>query len=135
MANTMPQIEIIFKQLAGTAVARSAQGIAALIVLDDTDKSFDTLTLTSVTDLDATKFTAANAGYIKDVLTGVPSKLIVIRVDADSEAVVSDAVAALGVTRYNWIGLVGGAAEDRSRPSRLYQSSGGRWRYEKGSCF
>ncbi|MDU0200163.1 phage tail sheath C-terminal domain-containing protein [Paenibacillus sp. MAH-36] len=110
----MPKIEVIFKQLAASAVARSAQGIAVLIVLDDTDDSFDILTLTSITDLDPTLFTAGNVANIKDALAGVPSKLIVVRVDTDSATVVNDAIAALGITKYNWIGLVGGDNGDQT---------------------
>ena len=38
MAITMPKIEVTFRQQATSLIARSARGVAVLIVRDDTDK-------------------------------------------------------------------------------------------------
>ena len=38
---TLPQIDIMFKQLANTFVERSERGIPILIIRDNTDKSFN----------------------------------------------------------------------------------------------
>ena len=40
MAITMPKIEVTFRQQATSLIARSARGVAVLIVRDDTNKTF-----------------------------------------------------------------------------------------------
>lgn len=55
MAVTMPTIEVVFKQLAGSLIERSERGIAILIVKDDTDQSFSYKSYSDITQLDEDK--------------------------------------------------------------------------------
>nr|DAD95067.1 MAG TPA: tail protein [Siphoviridae sp. ctVqj4] len=114
MAVTMPSIEVVFKQLAGSLIERSERGIAILIIKDDTDKSFFYRMYKDATevDKDAKKFTDENLKAIKDVLSFQVSKLYVYRIDA-TEGVLSDALKL--IQRYvktGWITIANGTTEE-----------------------
>jgi len=80
----LPEIIIEFSTLAATAIQRSARGIVALILKDSTDVTFDTKIYTSISEIVAEDWTAANKDYIERAFLGVPSKVIVERVAADA---------------------------------------------------
>ncbi|MED5017930.1 phage tail sheath C-terminal domain-containing protein [Paenibacillus chibensis] len=114
MAIGLPTIDIIFKKLAATLVTRSASGIVALIVKDDTDSTHAVKEYTSVLQIDATKFTMSNVQYIKDVFLGGAAKVIVAPVATDSVAVIGDAIKTIGSRKYNWIGLAEGKDDEQT---------------------
>lgn len=115
MAIGMPSIDIIFKKLAATLIQRSTRGIVALIVKDDTLGATPVLNeYSSSLAVEATKFTATNVQYIKDVLTGGAAKVYVASVPTTSTTVVADAIAAIGSRKYNWIGLAEGTATEQA---------------------
>jgi len=89
---TLPNIEVIFKQLAGSLIERSARGIAILIVKDNTNKTFDLKEYKTIlgVEQDKTKYTTANLQYIKDIFNFSVNKVVVIRIDADGD--VADAL-------------------------------------------
>ncbi|KAF9116916.1 hypothetical protein BGX30_005816 [Mortierella sp. GBA39] len=101
MAIGLPTIDITFKKLAATLVTRSASGIVALIVKDDTDTTHEVKEYKSTLQIDATKFTVSNVQYIKDVFLGGASKVIVVPV-------------AIGSRKYNWIGLAEGKDDEQT---------------------
>lgn len=109
----LPKIEINFKQLAVSAVQRSARGIVALIIKDDTDSNFDIVEYKSSTEIETNKFTKENASCIKDAFLGTPAKVIIVRVDTTSTDVVADAIAILAGKKYNWIGLAEGTPTEQ----------------------
>lgn len=110
---TLPSIEIIFKQLAGTLIQRSARGIAILIVKDDTSTTFKYKEYKSIAGLDADKdlYTAANLQYIKDIFNFALNKVAVIRI-----ATTGTIGEALTVVEKNiktgWITIADGTQED-----------------------
>lgn len=77
----LPVIDISFKQLAKSAVARSQRGIVALILKDTTKAS---LTVFDEGDIPAS-LTEANQALIKDVLKGSPNKIELFVLGADNE--------------------------------------------------
>lgn len=76
----LPEILIEFKTQGTTAIQRSARGIVALILKDDTDTSFDTKIYRSIDEIDAADWTAANKDYIEKAFLGTPSMVIVERI-------------------------------------------------------
>ncbi|NMM52152.1 phage tail sheath C-terminal domain-containing protein [Paenibacillus aquistagni] len=114
MAIGLPQIEITFSSLARTAVQRSARGIVALIVKDDTDTSFSVKEYKLASEVEKAAFTAENVKYIQDVLGGGASKVIVARVSVDSTEATEEAIQAIGKKKYNWIGHATGAAAEHT---------------------
>ncbi len=75
----LPSINIIFKTKGVTAIKRSARGIVALVIKDDTEGGKPFEVFKSVADIDFTKFTKRNYEYLKLIYEGSPSKVIVIR--------------------------------------------------------
>lgn len=105
---TLPLLEINFKQLANTFIARSERGVAILIIRDDTDKTFNYKEYDEQEDLDKDKalFTADNFTYLSDILSFGVAKLSVIRINvADTINVGLDLVATKLKT--GWITTVG----------------------------
>jgi hypothetical protein len=82
----LPNIDIEFKKAASTLITRSERGVAGLIIRDTTDASNTiSYTYTALKDIDATKFTAANAQYIEDCFVGNPNRVIVVRIKDEDE--------------------------------------------------
>lgn len=111
----MPKLDIIFKGLGVSAVARGSKGVAILIIKDDTNKTFDFVTYRSYADLTSTesaKYTADNLQYIKDALDGTPLKLIVARMDV-AGTLADMLVKIRGIAPRNcWIGMAAGTTVD-----------------------
>lgn len=79
----LPQINIEFTGRAVTAVQRSAMGIVALIIKDDTP-TFTTKEYRDVSEIESTDYTAKNLDYIQKTFLGTPSKVIVEVLPADA---------------------------------------------------
>lgn len=98
----LPQIEIEFKAKAVSAVKRSAMGIVALILRDDTEAEGIT-TIKSVEDLDSTQWTVENADYINKTLLGTPSKVVVVRVG--EETPIANVLKTLNSIKFNYLAM------------------------------
>mgnify|MGYP007120241130 CR=1 FL=1 len=81
----LPEIIIEFKTKGVTAIKRSARGIVAIVLKDDTEEGQALNIYKSVLDVDPTHFTARNYEYLKLVYEGSPSKTIAPRVSVMSE--------------------------------------------------
>ncbi|MCT4593582.1 MAG: phage tail sheath subtilisin-like domain-containing protein [Anaeromicrobium sp.] len=75
----LPQIMIEFKTKGVSAVVRSARGIVALILKDDTG-AFDTKVYKSISEVEDGHWTEDNRDYILKTFMGTPSKVIVERI-------------------------------------------------------
>ena len=112
---TLPNIEISFKQLAGSLIQRSARGTAILIVRDNTDQTFDLKQYKNITAVgaDADKYTATNLQYIKDIFNFALNTVAVVRIGV--EQTVSEA---LNIIEHNiktgWITVADGTTNDFS---------------------
>lgn len=109
----LPTIEIIFKQLASTLIARSQRGIAVLVVRDDTDATFAARTYRSQRELleDRARYTEANYRHLADAMTFAPYKLIAVRIAADGT--MADALDIVEKTvKTGWVSIVGEAADE-----------------------
>lgn len=114
MAITMPNVEVIFKQLAGSLIERSERGIAILIIKDDTDQTFNYKSYSDITQLDEDKekYTDDNYNAIKDCLTFSPVKCYVFRIDVEGGNL-SDALKNMeSHVKTGWITVAGGQTED-----------------------
>lgn len=97
-----PTIDVLFKQLATSAVNRSARGIVALIIKDDTNETFQTKVYKNATEIETALFTATNAQLINDCFFGIPSKVIVIRIG--TEAAIATALIIAAGLKFDYIG-------------------------------
>lgn len=99
----LPQINIDFTGKAVSAITRSARGIVALILKDDTSV-FDSIEYTSIEEIEATDWTADNLDYIKKTFLGTPSKVIVERLDTTAIDY-TDALTRLGSKKWNYLAI------------------------------
>lgn len=108
MSVTMPVIQTIFKQLAGSIVQRSTRGTAILIIRDDTEggKPITQYADTAAAQRDTALYTAANLAAICDVLAFAPAKTYVVRIS--TTAAIADALSLISRNIKNgWITVCG----------------------------
>lgn len=75
----LPEIIIKFKGLAVSAIARSARGIVAVLLIDDTEGGKELNVYNSITDIDFENWTETNYGYLKLIFEGSPVSVIALR--------------------------------------------------------
>ena len=110
---TLPNIEVIFKQLAGSLVTRSARGIAILIIRDMTDITFSYKEYKNITELDTDKllYSATNLQYIKDIFNFALNKVAIVRVGTTGTA--AEALIELEKNiKSGWVTVADGTTED-----------------------
>lgn len=113
LAIKMPNVEVIFKQLAGSLVERSERGYAILIIKDDTD-TFSYKTYSDITQLNSDNDMYSNDNYIaiKDCLTFSPTKCYVFRV-GEEEGNLNKVLQLLeSRVKTGWITIVNGTNDD-----------------------
>lgn len=88
----MPQIIIEFRTKSTTAIARSARGIVAMILKNETTNTSNFYKINDSTDIPATGITDANVTLIKKCLTGTPLRILLYTLPQDSVEVTGDEV-------------------------------------------
>ena len=102
MALGLPNITIIFKGLAASAIERSERGIVACIIKDDTEGGQRLSVYESILDIDFEHMTEANYGYLKLLFEGGPVRVIVLRESAESPNLAA-ALKELMYLRWNYL--------------------------------
>ncbi len=106
MSLGLPEINIVFKGKGVSAVERSARGIVACILKDDTAGGQPMVAYKSITDIDFTQYTENNYNFLKLIYEGKPSTVIVIRV-ATAEANYNAALKKLKDLKWNYLTIPG----------------------------
>lgn len=101
MALGLPEILVVFKSLAVSAIARSARGIVAILLLDDTEGGEGLTIFKSLTDVDHEHWSEESYQLFKLLFSGGPSKVIALRQKTD-EKDVSAALKALKNVKWNY---------------------------------
>lgn len=100
----LPEIDVAFRSKSVTAIKRSAMGIVALVLRDQTIVGLNSVaTIKSVEDLKESDWTVDNQDYISKTLLGTPSKVIVLRIGTDSE--ISESLKKLGSIKFNYLAM------------------------------
>ncbi|WLR52464.1 phage tail sheath C-terminal domain-containing protein [Bacillus tianshenii] len=99
----LPEINIEFKGKAVSAVKRSARGIVALILHDDTG-SFETKVYTESTQVEGTDWTEENIDLIKVAFKANPAKVICERLDTTATDLAAG-LTRLGSKRFNYLAI------------------------------
>ena len=112
----LPEINIEFKGKAVSALARSAMGIVALVLKDDTGQ-FDLKEYKKVEDVESTDWTPANIDYIKKAFLGKPQKVICVKQGADTLKKGTPSLDAtlklLGSKKWNYLAIPGLSEADK----------------------
>ncbi|MTI57485.1 phage tail sheath C-terminal domain-containing protein [Geosporobacter ferrireducens] len=101
----LPEILIEFKTQGLTAVQRSARGIVALVLKDDT-QDFDSIVYKSIDEVKAEDWTPENKDYIEKTFMGTPSKILVERIST-TDADYSAALSRLKSKKWNYLAVPG----------------------------
>lgn len=79
MVATQPKFDVIFKELAVTAIQRMQRGTVIMILNDDTNALIDKAVYTGLGDVNKADFTAANYDLLTLCFMGNPYKVVVIK--------------------------------------------------------
>lgn len=135
MAITMPSIDILFKQLSTSLIARSQRGYAILIVRDDTNKTFDYKEYNLLTDVVETDYLSTNYQYIKDIFTFAPYKVCVVRIDTTIDTLADALEILTGNVKTGWITIADGTTEDFATLASWTKSQEGLKKFYKSVCY
>lgn len=109
MANTMPNINVIFTDRANTVVARSGRGALALLAFDSHVGNHVLRSLSDLPTVDAGTAEAVKAIY-RGVDGQVPSAVYLCLMDEDEEGALQDALTWLATKRWSWLACTSGVA-------------------------
>lgn len=85
MSLGLPVINIIFKTRGSTVIERSARGIVACLLKDDTEDGTLFTVYKSMEDIDFTHYTEENYNFLKLIYEGSPTKIIVVKLATAAE--------------------------------------------------
>lgn len=111
MSLGLPSFSMVFSGKAVSAIERSARGIVAIVLTDDTDGGKDLNIYKKVDEVDFENWTEQNYNYLKLVFAGAPSTAIAIR-RAAGEADYSGVLKKLKDLKWNYLTIPGLAAKD-----------------------
>ena len=86
MVNTQPKFNVVFKELAVTAIQRMQRGTVVMILKDDTNADLDKVVYTGLGDVKKADYTAENYDRLTLAFLGNPYKVVVIKAGDDTDA-------------------------------------------------
>ena len=87
MVNTQPKFNVVFKELAVTAIQRMQRGTVVMILKDDTNADLDRVVYTGLGDVNKADFTPENYDRLTLAFLGNPYKVVVIKAGTEYEIV------------------------------------------------
>lgn len=108
----MPSIEILFQQLAATAVNRSGRGVLALVIRDETAETKTVMEYATSLDIKEGTYTEDNTKMIKQAFTGEPAKVFVVKIGTEGTG--EELKTVLDGLSFNWAAFLSAAEEDQS---------------------
>lgn len=106
----LPEIIFEFRKKAESIIARSGNGVVALILSDDTNTTLS-YSFLSLNDVTKSHFTTANYDYLQKTFLGSPKKVIVERIKTTDESY-DDALQRLSKKKFNYLAIPGLSSDD-----------------------
>lgn len=107
----LPSFSMIFQGKAVSAIERSARGIVAVVLKDDTEGGKDISTYRKVDAVDFEHWTEENYGYLKLIFDGAPSTVIAVRISSNAESFLP-ALLKLKDMKWNYLTIPSLSAKD-----------------------
>ncbi len=85
MSIGLPSFNFVFQSKGVSAIERSARGIVAVILRDDTEGEVQNV-YNKIDEIDFTQWTEENYNFLKLIYEGVPSRVIAMRIGANVES-------------------------------------------------
>ena len=100
----MPKVLITFKTKSTTAIARSARGIVAMILKNETTDIMNSYKISDITDIPDKGLTDKNVDLIKKCLLGTPLRILVYTIPDDSveEATINQSYVLKQISNIKW---------------------------------
>lgn len=100
----MPKVLITFKTKSTTAIARSARGIVAMILKNETTDVMKSYKISDITDIPDKGLTDKNVDLIKKCLLGTPLRILVYTIPDDSveEATINQSYVLKQISNIKW---------------------------------
>ncbi|MCD7812136.1 MAG: phage tail sheath subtilisin-like domain-containing protein [Ruminococcus sp.] len=111
MSLGLPVLSMIFTGKAVSAIERSARGIVAIVLKDDTEGGSKTNIYNKVDEVDFENWTETNYNYLKLVFDGAPTTVIAIRLATNVEGYTT-ALQKLKDLKWNYLTIPGIDASD-----------------------
>lgn len=86
MALGLPSFNFVFQGKGVSAIERSARGIVAVVLRDDTVTDVEQYVYNKVDDVDFTDWTETNYNYLKLIYEGAPTTVIAMRIGTSVES-------------------------------------------------
>lgn len=106
----LPSFSMIFTGKAVSAVERSARGIVAVVLADDTEGGKELNIYKKVDEVDFEHWTATNYGYLKLIFAGSPTTVIAVR--RGNDGALEAALKKLKDLKWNYLTLPGLPSSD-----------------------
>ena len=85
MVDTQPKFNVVFKELAVTAIKRMQRGTVIMLLKDNTNAALDNAVYTGLGDVNKADYTAENYDRLTLAFLGNPHKVIVIKTGDGTE--------------------------------------------------
>lgn len=111
MSLGLPTINMVFKAKGVSVIERSARGIVACILKDSTEGGKGLNVYGKVEEVKSTEWKEQNFNYLKLIFAGVPSRVLVIRIEEEADSY-NAALMQLKDLRWNYLCIPGLAEAD-----------------------
>lgn len=108
----MPNIQVLFKQLAASIISRSEKGRLAMVVIDTTEAGDAVATYWASSEVKPEHYTEENYNAIKSAFLGLPLTVTVIKQSALG-AFTTEAAGVLQTVSYDWACVVSSDSTDQ----------------------
>lgn len=106
-----PEISVVFKTLATTAIQRSELGILYIVLKDSKQSEKTFVTIKTIADLDEKNWDEKSAKLIKLAMQTYSPNKIVVRIQGTSEQM-NDVLKELAQRKMNWLAAPGATSEE-----------------------
>ncbi len=110
MSMGLPSFNFVFQSKGVSAIERSARGIVAVILRDDTEGQEQNV-YNKIDEIDFTQWTEENYNYLKLIYEGAPSRVIAMRIGTSVETY-NDILRKLKDLKWNYLCIPGIQAKD-----------------------
>ena len=101
MAQTMPNIEVIFRKMAVSAIQRSERGVVCIVMNDATEGEKTVNKYSFSSEVKKEEYTAENYKAILGAFIGLPTTVYTVKLTAENTF--DNAAALLKSIDYNWL--------------------------------
>lgn len=113
MAQTMPNIEVIFRKMAVSAIQRSERGVVCIVMNDATEGGKTVNKYSFSSEVKKEEYTAENYKAIQGAFVGLPNTVYTVKLTAENTF--DNAADLLKSIDYNWLCYLNGTSGEQDK--------------------